>query len=37
MRTVLKEEAELVEVTLYLFIYNLTKLFINGNQNQVDI
>ena len=35
MRTVLKEEAESVQVNL--FIAYLTKLFINGNKKQVDI
>ena len=34
MRTVLKEEAESVQVNLFAY---LTKLFINGNKNQVDI
>ena len=34
MRTVLKEEAESVQVSLFIY---LTKLFINGNKNQVDI
>ena len=35
MRTVLKEEAESVQV-VFLYAY-LTKPFINGNKNQVDI
>ena len=35
MRTVLKEEAKSVQVSL--FICYLTKLYINGNKNQADI
>ena len=34
MRTVLKEEAESVRHSLFVY---LTKLFTNGNKNQVDI
>ena len=35
MRTVLKDKAESVK-SVFLFAY-LTKCFINGNKNQVDI